>query len=385
MNETRFPWPTLGIGAIVLAVLAAVVGVRSGNKEAPRSEQAQAENKPDVLLDDSSLDQVDDPARKALIKLLDNHKPDPPAQSKRPPGLRTFDDSDRQRVKTLIVTVPDPIDTPFSYWFDEYVDCLTRAASQFAYAPAGHWFPWHPSQRSKPPGDAEAQARKSPRFLDQPGILLFRKRDEQDATFTILAILLVSDTPVSVRPEPFRQALRLSTELGRGSPGQKIYLLGPNFTGSLPSLKVTLQLWQKESGLKAADFAIISPSANGLAIDAVQTEPKVQTLFPPSEFVQNAALQFLKRHGAGRSVGRDRELYSRNSHFFRDVAILTESNTGFGAHVSGAGDRHLESKKEILKVPDPDQVLVLTYPMFLSRLSAKYTLERQQQDKQLGD
>src|SRR5262249_53288412 len=156
MNETRIPWPTLGIGAIVLAVLAAVIGVRSGNKEAAPSEQARAENKPDALVDDSSLDQVDDPARKALIKLLDNHKPDPPAQSTRPSVLRTFNDSDKRRVKSLIVTVPDPIDTPFSYWFDEYVDCLIRAASQFDYVPAGHWFPWHPSQRSRPRGDADA-------------------------------------------------------------------------------------------------------------------------------------------------------------------------------------------------------------------------------------
>src|SRR5262245_28768675 len=169
MNETRFPWPTLGVGAIVLAVLAAVIGVRSGDKGAARSEQAQVENKPDALVDDSTQDQVDDPARKALIKLLDNHKPDPPAQSPRPPGLRKFNDNDRGRVKTLIVTVPDPIDTPFGYWFDEYVDCLTRAASQFRYVPAGHWFPWHQSQRSRPKGDADAQARKSPRFLDQPG------------------------------------------------------------------------------------------------------------------------------------------------------------------------------------------------------------------------
>src|SRR5262249_16563424 len=178
MAESNKSTGSFGIGAVLIAVIAAIFGIRMGGTGTPAQKETAAAAKDDDK-PAPAPQWHPDPVRKSLHNFLTG-KPivhgliteEKLGDQPRPESFAGLAD----RVNILIATVPDPIDTPFGFWFDQYVESLTRAAGNFGYIASGHWFPWeaHPGLRDRP---ESAKAGGDLLFLRHPGILLFREKE----------------------------------------------------------------------------------------------------------------------------------------------------------------------------------------------------------------
>jgi hypothetical protein len=112
-------------------------------------------------------------------------------------------------IRFLIATVPDPIDTPFGYLFDQYVEALQRAAEAADYVIDRRWLPWPGQHRGRA---ARAEPGRLPPHHRQPGLLLFRRSKLGEAR-QLLAVCLVGETPTDgIHKIAFWNSLRLIWE-----------------------------------------------------------------------------------------------------------------------------------------------------------------------------
>ena len=158
-------------------------------------------------------------------------------------------------VSTMIATVPNPELTHLSLSFDRYVESITWALDdgdldKESYSFDGYWFPWHTDGKE----DTSERERRS----DTPGILLFRRNPQHpDAKYPhperdLLLVFLVGETPTSgINRAAFEKAWSYATKLAdtelpicrnaKSSSRSCVAIVGPSFTGSLPSLKLVLE------------------------------------------------------------------------------------------------------------------------------------------------
>ena len=61
---------------------------------------------------------------------------------------------DRQyKIKFLLATVPDPVESQFGYWFDSMVDAMQRAVESSEQCVLDrYWYPWSTPKKKKRPG-----------------------------------------------------------------------------------------------------------------------------------------------------------------------------------------------------------------------------------------
>src|SRR5262249_16730509 len=73
----------------------------------------------------------------------------------------------------IIATVPDPLDSPFGYAFDQVVDAIQRGVQQKdGYLLDRAWLPWEADKKKPTPAPGAAAA---PDLRDHmPGVLVFR-------------------------------------------------------------------------------------------------------------------------------------------------------------------------------------------------------------------
>ncbi|HET9532664.1 MAG TPA: hypothetical protein VFQ92_20085, partial [Blastocatellia bacterium] len=235
----------------------------------------------------------------------------------------------------IVATVPDPIDSQIGWHFDLQIGAIQRAIEWSGYVVDRYSLPWSCLAM---PVDA-AKANSAHRLYEEnPGIVIFRSKDEKDAR--LLALFLVGETPTSgIHKLAFESAMRSiakqwqqeeqpSARQGQAvpaiPPARKIRLLGPTFSGSVKSLKSIIDVWWKENASKqtAVEFRIISGSASNVANKA-ELEREVDK----KRFVEFQA-----------TVIPDGVLLSKLVEYLDDlgvdhhkVAVLTESNTGYGS------------------------------------------------------
>ena len=163
-------------------------------------------------------------------------------------------------VKTLIATVPNPELTHLSLTFDRYVESITWALADGdlgsnSYSFDSYWFPWRPDQKEETdPEKRKAAEKEREKRSNTPGILLFRrkpgpesKRTDPDPAKDLLLVFLVGETPTSgISRVAFNRAWTYATTLADGelpicgNSKPCIGILGPNFTGSMASLRLLL-------------------------------------------------------------------------------------------------------------------------------------------------
>ncbi|QJW94105.1 hypothetical protein [Frigoriglobus tundricola] len=276
--------------------------------------------------------------------------PDGPAEFRAP----RIDDA---KYEFLIATLPDPVHSPFAMDFDEAVNSLQRAFEARGFTLHSAQMPWPRGPRA---GVVQAEATKPPR--ERPGVILFRKPAHQAGQREHLAlVLLVGEHPISgVQQRALTRALEafhrlreaillragggwecpiptVKLEDGRlreailyargesewGAPTVKI--LGPYYSGSQTSLTRTL-----EAGLKLKTFNPIALRYEMVSGTATALDPKlvpdkwhpIRATVIANDVVMEAILKYLSRSGDAADLSKkDR------------VAILRESNTGFGSNV----------------------------------------------------
>lgn len=252
------------------------------------------------------------------------------------------------RRKVLIATVPDPELTHLSLTFDRMVESITRAASDGdlvteRYTFDSYWFPWLAGLKQ----DLDTEKRKAAdaergERINMPGLLLFRKQGSMSPE-ELLLVFLVGETPTSgINRFALEAASNYANDLAKDYENDNLpicgnsrcrAILGPTFTGSVPSLSDFLQS--------------VSPKMPAVVITGTVTGFKTNPFKDPL----NTRFFTTIESNANRFNALTTYLKSRTESFNQgqDFAILTEDETAYG--------------EGLFK-----NVLTLRYPRGISRL-----------------
>jgi hypothetical protein len=292
------------------------------------------------------------------------------------------------KTEFLIATVPDPIDSAYGHAFDQVVDALQRAIEKKdGYILDRCWLPWELDRKAKPkPGEQPANYRET-----KPGILLFRHSRDKNRNVTkpgLLVVFLVGETPMGgLHKQAFYQALKLMTAVGHPE-GEPVRVVGPYFSGSQTSLQFVVGDWWAQGGSLYSfrdphppyKFEVITGNATAVRKTEFFSYESNKATFPawrdggirftstviPTRTTLGAMLHFLTRRDA---AGTQDEFAVGADLVPGKVAILAESNTGFG--------------KAINNLP-ADQVVTLRFPLHISRVKSEYTQVAKEKDRKAG-
>lgn len=154
----------------------------------------------------------------------------------------------------VIATMDDPIYTHFALGFDRKAEAIQQAAADAGYVYDSSWLPWDPKETTydRIADQDIADDRKDARE-EQPGILLFRKAlsgdvpKSDDPYKNGLAVFVVGDDPTDgIHRKQFQNATAWIAALKHTGESNPPYyelpkaILGPSFSGSLPSLAALL-------------------------------------------------------------------------------------------------------------------------------------------------
>jgi hypothetical protein len=285
------------------------------------------------------------------------------------------------KTEFLIATVPDPIDSPFGYAFDQVVDAIQRAVEKKdGYILDRCWLPWDMDRKSKPKDGQPA----TNLHVTKPGVLLFRHGIDKSRKInspSLLAVLLVGETPMGgIHKEAFDNALQLLDKVGQPE-SEPVRIVGPYFSGSQTSLQFVLGDWFKFSDSFYMHpnyrFKIITGSASAIRKREFFSYEANKESFPswrqdgvqfsstviPTRTTLGAMLHFLTRRDGSwttEPISAGVDLVPGK------VALLTEGNTGFGKAFANL---------------DNNQVLNLRFPLHISRVKNEYNSAAKEKDK----
>lgn len=373
-KATPLPW-------LILTGLLGVFAVGVPQATTPSSSSAKKEEK---KADDPPPVRVaaDDP----LKPVFDFHKSH---------DHRTLDPEEEIRrnihgyqTEFLIATVPDPVDSPYGHAFDQVVDAIQRAVEKKdGYVLDRCWLPWELDKKAKPkPGDPPSNLRET-----KPGILLFRHgrdRTRKVNTPGLCVVFLVGERPLGgIHKQALYESLRIMTDVGHPE-AVPVRVLGPYFTGSQTSLQFALGDWW---ALGASPYGLVKPhpayqfriiTGNATAVwkkeffgyeankDAFpawrQDGAEFSSTVVPTRITLGALLHFLARRDGS---GSAEPLPYGVERVPGKVAVLAESNTGFG--------KTFDDLKQ-------DQLITLRFPLHISRVKTEYTQAAKEKDRKAG-
>ncbi len=221
----------------------------------------------------------------------------------------------------VIALMPDPRHTHLALWFDRNIEVIQQAAQDERYTYDSSWLPW-PSSGPQPYllRDQELQEEASEERREScPGLLLFRHSVAPGPPENYkngLAVLLVAEQPTGgINTKQWQNATQW---LGsHQDPKTPLRILGPTFSGSVPSLERLLEDHRSPQAIIAGG-GLGSANATDWFIQ--------QTHIPLHLFEENDPVQFeyLKRYEAYRNYGSDQQDCN-------GLAILSEDETAYGS------------------------------------------------------
>ena len=198
--------------------------------------------------------------KETLQEYLDEEKPVDVA-----PLLQSLGLPEGETVEVLIATVPDPVQTHLSLFFDRTMDALQQALTREGYLFAGATLPWDSNQH---PESDDWQTRQGQQDFEHakeemPGLLIYRKRPTTEAKYAnSLFVLVVGETPTTgIHKDQFERALALFNLWSKKNPGQvskRLRILGPTFSGSLYSMFEMLKTIDSRKRLEDYDVYLHS-------------------------------------------------------------------------------------------------------------------------------
>jgi hypothetical protein len=242
----------------------------------------------------------------------------------------------------VIATMDDPVYTHFALGFDRKAEAIQQAAADAGYVYDSSWLPWDPEEKNFQylNDQDKADERKNARE-EQPGVLLFRKalsdvsETDADAAYREgLAVFVVGDDPTDgIHRAQFQNATAwiaaLKHQGDRDTPHYELpkAILGPSFSGSLPSLAALLNdIPLGATRGQRIDIPIYSGEVtSGSAVGWFEraTKDKFNLRFASFQSEDSHALRLYCR-------------YLETSGFhLENLAIVSEDETAFGANSSG--------------------------------------------------
>jgi hypothetical protein len=228
----------------------------------------------------------------------------------------------------VIATVPNPISTHLPLFLDRSIEIIQQAAQDNNYSYDSSWLPWDEPKEYGRLSDQLAAGEAQDFQEEQPGVLVFRKqptKTDEPAPKGGLAVFVVSELPTGgINSEQFDNALVWIRQLGGLSPDRGLKILGPTFSGSLPSLYQSLHLPELSS---FRDKQKISVSSGSVSSDFYYKWFKTQLV--------NEKLGTFDTAMEGDCVLIERFLkYIGLQKYKTDrVAVLSEDETAFGGRV----------------------------------------------------
>ena len=230
-----------------------------------------------------------------------------------------------------IATVPNPVSTHLPLLFDRMVETIQQAAQDETYTYDDSWFPWeapkdYPLLVDQQTADALHKIQQ-----EQPGVMVFRQGLVQETDGPPyeggLIVFLVGEKPTGgINDDQFNNALAWISRFGRVSGEQPLRILGPTFSGSLPSLRRVLEenlTAGRLEGYKSKPRLYVSSGTVSSGLDyqwfAAWIKQRndgsyFRTAMENDSLMTNRFCQYLK--------DQDYEL--------RNVAFLSEDETAFG-------------------------------------------------------
>jgi hypothetical protein len=277
-------------------------------------------------------------------------------------------------LKFVIALTPDPVHTHLSLLFDQFAVAIQEGAQDEKYDFDSSWFPWEDEQSSYPILEDEKKAYQEKQAKEnQPGIILFRraadcqnqdlencKRELSGGYREGLVVFVVGEEATEgIHREQFRSAVRWIAALRPDTAAaKKVAILGPTFSGSIPSL---VQLLSQENIKSMLSLSGANPK---LAI------------YSGSVSSQNLAQSFQKAFRKSvvfhSFVQDDNEILRRFFDYMcheqgpraAGIAILSEDETAYGGR--GAKESNNTCGNDELKP------LRLYYPRDISALRGAY-------------
>jgi len=244
-------------------------------------------------------------------------------------------------VTYVIALAPDPIHTHLSLQFDRTMETIQAAAQDESYVYDSSWLPWQLGVKTYPlrsdekseEGDVDSQN-------GCPGLLLFRSRVSdhhvaRDLYTHGLAVFVVSDEPTrGINTDEWNEAIRF---IGQQDPADKaLRVLGPSFSGSLPSLSRLLA--QDQSLWKEFNTAVIYSGAVSSCGSIVRFNESLAKLSSGGTNGGAPRIMF-----GSFSENSELQLYRLLNHLefldktLADVAIVSEDETAYGQSDAGFG------------------------------------------------
>jgi hypothetical protein len=139
--------------------------------------------------------------------------------------------------RILFAMVPHPTETHLAEAFDHNVDALQDGLQAAGYLFDSSWIPWKFHQPRDQFDDETKEETARLRENEFPGVLLFRRnRPNQDPYHEGVVVFLIGERPVGgIYRSEVQKAIEIIDKSGI-SLSEEIRILGPTYSGSLPSL-----------------------------------------------------------------------------------------------------------------------------------------------------
>ena len=303
-------------------------------------------------------------------------------------------------ISLMVVTVPDPLHTHLSLQFDRTMEAVQQAAQDEKYTYDSSWLPWRSdSAESSSATSRSNDAKESAQREACPGLILFRrnmsaaKPESCRITSTVVPragdapylcgmfVFLVAEKPTSgLNRVQWDNALHwIDDHASKSRPDKVLRVLGPTFSGSLPSFVRALE----DTSMYAGSFnstLLYSGRIRGCASwrwlkselnPPPETGPSPTTVKLPvriADFEENDALQ----------TDRFYRYLEDRGHRLSEVAVLSEDETAYG----GLPDASVRTAVQdatvpglqscIPEYPHNDRPVHLNYPRDISAIRSAY-------------
>lgn len=236
----------------------------------------------------------------------------------------------RPELQFIVAIVPNPVTTHLQLMFDALTEVIQQAAQDDNYSYDASWVPWEDTPKDYA---LLADQRAADELKDiqeqQPGVLIFRRglsadTDELPNTRGLIVFLVGEQPTRGISDKQFENALAWISGLGGATPSGKypLSILGPTFSGSLPSLARALTGESNDATVKTfQQLQVFSGSVS-------------------SELYIRWFSQFVKRHhpltfqttqeSDDLILERFLQYIAQAGYPLEKVAILSEDDTAFG-------------------------------------------------------
>jgi len=202
------------------------------------------------------------------------------------------------------------------------IEAIQQAAEDNDYTYNSSWFPWNETSKDYAfLVDQKAAEDEQEKQQQQPGVMVFRRAlrhtDDPMPYESGLIVFVVAEQPTGgVDGDEFQNALQWIARLGALTPKRGLKILGPTFSGSLPSLARELSA----DRLKDLKFQVSSGSVSS------------EMSYHWFQKLMGTHLEFFRTAVGGDNLMVDRLLQylSAQGYPLNRVALVSEDETAFG-------------------------------------------------------